>query len=79
MDDKMMDDVLSEMLGDTEKETDKNLFPPDDGHKVTITIEHGSAKEPEKFAKDDESDDGGYAELMKGIHGAREKEFGAKE
>ena len=77
MDDSMLDSVLDEMLGDTEKETDKSLFPPADGHKVTITIEHGSAKEPEKFEKTDESEeDGGYSELMKGIHNNHKAEFG---
>ncbi len=77
MDDSMLESVLNEMLGDTEKETDKSLFPPEDGHKVTITIEHGNAKKPEDFTKDDESEaDGGYAELMKGVHNDHKAEFG---
>ncbi len=67
MDDKMLEEVLEEMLGDTEKETDKNLFPakPEgSGSTVTITIEHGK---PAEVKKDEEPEDGGYADLMKGL------------
>ena len=67
MDDNMLEEVLEQMLHETEDETDKNLFPaaPDakDGHTVTITIEHGKAPDMKK----DEPEDGGYADLMKGL------------
>jgi len=69
-DDDQLSSVIAKMLGDTEKETDKSMFPPkapaDAGHSVTITINHAPLAKSDKDA-DAEFDDGGYGSLMEGL------------